>query len=105
MGRQRELNVGDPPHLHRKGDVWYHVTGTRPRKWTALGRNKPAAIQRCEAIEQQRLTAERLYWERIDEQLREIMAQVYLDPSHPGVSVPKLQALLRQVAKDGVVES
>lgn len=64
MGRQREVNIGDPPYLHRKGDVWYHVSGTVPRKWTALGRNKQVAIQRCEEIERQSNPPEELTHEK-----------------------------------------
>lgn len=73
MGRLREVNVGDPPFLHRKGDTWYHVTGTRPRTWTRLGRNKAVAIQKCEAIEADNLTAEELYWANVDAEMRAIL--------------------------------
>lgn len=65
MGRLREVNVGDPPHLHRKGETWYHVTGTRPRKWTALGRDKETAAQRCEAIERDRMEALHVFVEEL----------------------------------------
>lgn len=44
MGRLREQNLDDPPHFHRKGRSWYHVTGTVPRKWTRLSSNKAEAL-------------------------------------------------------------
>lgn len=37
MGRKRARNHNLPPRLHPKGGVWYHVSSTTPRKWTALG--------------------------------------------------------------------
>lgn len=106
MGRQREVNPGDPPFLHRKGDVWYHVSGTLPRKWTALGRNKEAAMQRCEEIERQAMTAERLYWEFVDDELLAILMKhrgVRPDElTDPAGIVNELRLLLRKV-KDGLL--
>jgi hypothetical protein len=37
MGRRRTVNLGLPPSLHMKGERYYHVTSTTPRKWTPLG--------------------------------------------------------------------
>ncbi len=39
MGRKRTADFDLPPRMHRKGDRFYYVTGTRPRKWIALGAN------------------------------------------------------------------
>ncbi len=45
MGRKREGNFDDPPRMHRKGDVWYHVSGTLPRKWTRLSADRAEALR------------------------------------------------------------
>ncbi len=50
MGRRRQNHFDDPPRFHRKGKVWYHVSGTLPRIWTKL------SIDRAEAL---RLWAQR----------------------------------------------
>jgi integrase len=34
------------PKLHRKGNAYYFVTTTKPRRWIALGTDLPAAIRR-----------------------------------------------------------
>lgn len=44
MGRRRKSNLDDPPRFHRKGQTWYHVSGTLPRRWTKL------SIDRAEAL-------------------------------------------------------
>lgn len=33
-----------PPGLHMKGGRFYHVTSTAPRKWTALGVDRPRVL-------------------------------------------------------------
>ncbi|MBK7654623.1 MAG: hypothetical protein IPJ18_05310 [Betaproteobacteria bacterium] len=45
MGRKRQGNFDDPPRMHRKGDVWYHVSGTLPRKWTRLSADRAEALR------------------------------------------------------------
>ncbi|MBI5107631.1 MAG: tyrosine-type recombinase/integrase [Rhodocyclales bacterium] len=45
MGRKRQGNFDDPPRFHRKGDAWYHVTGTLPRKWTKLSKDRAEALR------------------------------------------------------------
>lgn len=45
MGRRRESNFDDPPRLHRKGKVWYHVSGTLPRIWTKLSSDRAEALR------------------------------------------------------------
>lgn len=37
MGRKRQANHGLPPRMAVKGNCYYHVTSTHPRKWTKLG--------------------------------------------------------------------
>ncbi len=37
MGRRRSKDFDLPPRMHRKGDRFFYVTGTRPRKWLPLG--------------------------------------------------------------------
>ncbi|GCL66367.1 tyrosine-type recombinase/integrase [Pseudaquabacterium pictum] len=44
MGRRRTTNQGLPPGLHMKGERYYHVTTTTPRKWTPLGKNRARAL-------------------------------------------------------------
>lgn len=45
MGRRRESNFDDPPRFHRKGKVWYHVSGTSPRAWTKLSSDRAEALR------------------------------------------------------------
>lgn len=45
MGRRRESNYDDPPRFHRKGKVWYHVSGTSPRVWTKLSSDRAEALR------------------------------------------------------------
>ena len=45
MGRRRESNYDDPPRFHRKGKVWYHVSGTSPRIWTKLSSDRAEALR------------------------------------------------------------
>lgn len=37
MGRRRSKDFDLPPRMHRKGERFFYVTGTRPRKWIPLG--------------------------------------------------------------------
>ncbi len=45
MGRRRQSNFDDPPRFHRKGKVWYHVSGTAPRVWTKLSSDRAEALR------------------------------------------------------------
>jgi len=45
MGRRRESNFDDPPRFHRKGKVWYHVSGAAPRVWTKLSDDRAEALR------------------------------------------------------------
>ena len=45
MGRRRQSNFDDPPRFHRKGKVWYHVSGTLPRVWTKLSSDRAEALR------------------------------------------------------------
>ena len=45
MGRRRQSNFDDPPRFHRKGKVWYHVSGTLPRVWTKLSADRAEALR------------------------------------------------------------
>lgn len=45
MGRRRQSNFDDPPRFHRKGNVWYHVSGTLPRVWTKLSSDRAEALR------------------------------------------------------------
>lgn len=45
MGRRRQSNFDDPPRFHRKGTVWYHVSGTSPRVWTKLSSDRAEALR------------------------------------------------------------
>ncbi len=45
MGRRRQSNHDDPPRFHRKGQTWYHVSGTKPRTWTKLSSDRAEALR------------------------------------------------------------
>ena len=45
MGRRRQSNYDDPPRFHKKGKVWYHVSGTLPRLWTKLASDRAEALR------------------------------------------------------------
>jgi len=45
MARRRQSNLGDPPRLHRKGKVWYHVSSPSPRVWTRLSDDRTEALR------------------------------------------------------------
>eukprot|EP01036_Dinobryon_divergens_P039947 gene39947-52734_t len=45
MGRRRQSNFDDPPRFHRKGNVWYHVSGTLPRVWSKLSNDRAEALR------------------------------------------------------------
>lgn len=38
------------PNLHRKGNAYYFVAGTKPRKWIALGSDLQTALRRYERL-------------------------------------------------------
>ncbi|WP_374264570.1 tyrosine-type recombinase/integrase [Zoogloea sp.] len=39
MGRRRSQDFNLPPRMHRKGETFYYVTSTLPRKWIKLGKD------------------------------------------------------------------
>ena len=45
MGRRRQSNYDDPPRFHKKGKVWYHVSGTLLRLWTKLSSDRAEALR------------------------------------------------------------
>jgi len=45
MGRKRRSNFDDPPRFHKKGKVWYHVSGTSPRIWAKLSTDRAEALR------------------------------------------------------------
>lgn len=45
MGRRRQGNYDDPPRFHKKGKVWYHVSGTLPRLWIKLSSDRAEALR------------------------------------------------------------
>jgi integrase len=51
MGRRRESNFDDPPRFHKKGNVWYHVTGSLPRKWSKLSSDRAEALRMWAQLE------------------------------------------------------
>jgi integrase len=51
MGRRRESNFDDPPRFHKKGNVWYHVTGALPRKWSKLSSDRAEALRQWAQLE------------------------------------------------------
>lgn len=53
MGRRRTTNHDLPPRMHRKGDQFYYVTSTRPRKWIPLGADLNEARRQWAVLEGQ----------------------------------------------------
>jgi len=51
MGRQRSISFDLPPRMHRRGERFYYVTGTRPRKWIALGADLNEARRKWAELE------------------------------------------------------
>jgi integrase len=51
MGRRRTTFKNLPPNLHMKGERYYHVTSTAPRKWTPLGSDRARALLEWARIE------------------------------------------------------
>lgn len=51
MGRRRQSNFDDPPRFHKKGNCWYHVTGTAPRKWSKLSADRAEALRQWAQLE------------------------------------------------------
>ena len=45
MGRRRQSNYDDPPRFHKKGKVWFYVSGTLPRLWTKLSSDRAEALR------------------------------------------------------------
>lgn len=51
MGRKRTSNHNLPPRMHKKGDMYYYVTSTAPRKWIKLDENLGKARVKWAQIE------------------------------------------------------
>jgi integrase len=51
MGRRRTTFKDLPPGMHLKRDFYYHVSGTIPRKWTPLGKERARALLEWARIE------------------------------------------------------
>lgn len=51
MGRRRTKEHGLPPRMHRKGQTFYYVTSTTPRKWIKLGTDLHRARLRWAELE------------------------------------------------------
>lgn len=51
MGRRRQSNFDLPPRMHMKGEAFYHVSTTVPRKWTPLGKDINEARRKWAEIE------------------------------------------------------
>lgn len=51
MGRRRSTHFDLPPHMARKGDVYYYVTTTKPRKWIKLGKDLALARRKWAELE------------------------------------------------------
>jgi len=45
MGRRRQANFDDPPRFHRKGNTYYHVSGSSPRVWRKLSSDRAEALR------------------------------------------------------------
>jgi integrase len=51
MGRKRTRDFDLPPHMARKGDAFYYVTTSRPRKWIPLGGDLSVAKRKWAELE------------------------------------------------------
>ncbi|MBT0962051.1 tyrosine-type recombinase/integrase [Denitromonas iodatirespirans] len=51
MGRRRTKDLNLPPRMHRKGETFYYVTTTQPRKWIKLGKDLNQARIRWAELE------------------------------------------------------
>jgi integrase len=51
MGRRRTSNFDLPPRMHKKGDCYYYVTTTKPRKWIRLDKSLAVAKQMWASLE------------------------------------------------------
>lgn len=51
MGRRRQTNLDLPPRMHLKGETFYYVTTTHPRKWIGLGKDLNEARRKWADIE------------------------------------------------------
>ncbi|MBA2965410.1 tyrosine-type recombinase/integrase [Ramlibacter sp. MAH-25] len=45
MGRRRQSNHDDPPRFHKKGNTYYHVSGSGPRVWRKLSADRAEALR------------------------------------------------------------
>ncbi|MBP7393653.1 MAG: hypothetical protein KA945_07430 [Zoogloea sp.] len=53
MGRRCSQDVNLPPRMHRKGETFYYVTSTVPRKWLKLGKDLHQARLRWAELERE----------------------------------------------------
>jgi len=51
MGRRRKNNLDLPPRMHMKGEAFYYVASTKPRKWIPLGSDITVAREKWAALE------------------------------------------------------
>lgn len=51
MGRRRQTNKALPPRMHQKGEAYYYVTSTTPRRWIPLGSDLATARLKWAEIE------------------------------------------------------
>jgi hypothetical protein len=51
MSRPRQTLKDLPSCLHMRGQSYYHVTSTKPRKWTPLGKDRARALLEWARIE------------------------------------------------------
>lgn len=56
MGRRRASNLSLPPRMHKKGETYYHVSSSLPRKWTSLGKDLARARTKWVHIENAGMT-------------------------------------------------
>ena len=55
MGRKRSQHHHLPPHMAQKGNAYYYVTSTQPRKWIPLGQDLNQARLKWADLEQEPL--------------------------------------------------
>lgn len=69
MGRRRQNNIDLPPRMQKKGNAFYYVASTKPRKWIPLGNELAKARIKWAQLENGDTVDSRMFCTRLDEYL------------------------------------
>lgn len=67
MGRRRQSNIDLPPRMQKKGNSFYYVASTTPRKWIPLGNDLAKARIKWAQLENGDTVDSRMFCTRLDE--------------------------------------